>query len=86
MTPSADPGVTEMTATMPTRTIRAPASHPYLVTLSIDPADWRRVERMIDDRPELRLLDLDDRHAERWTVTIGCASDRVRDTVEDGWG
>ena len=61
-------------------------SPPYTVTLSIDPADWRRVERMIEDRPELRLVHLDDARADRWTIIVGCASDRVRDAVEDGWG
>lgn len=66
--------------------ITLPESHPHLVTIHIDPADWRRVERMIDDAPELRLLDLDGSHADRWTVRIGCASERVRDAVDDGWG
>lgn len=71
---------------MPARKITAPTSHPYIISIAIDPADRQRIERMIENSPELRLVDLDDRRANEWTIAIGCASERVRDAVEDGWG
>lgn len=71
---------------MQARKITAPTSHPHIVNIAIDPADRLRIERMIENSPELRLVDLDDRRADEWTISIGCASERVRDAVEDGWG
>jgi hypothetical protein len=65
--------------------IKAPASHPYVANLTIDPVEWHKLERMIENSRALRLLDLDDRSADHWTVRIGCASERVRDGLEDGW-
>lgn len=71
---------------MRAREIIIPATHPHVATITIDPAAWHRIERMIEDQQELRLLHLDDSRANHWHVTIGCASDRMRDAVEDGWG
>lgn len=70
---------------MRARQIITPPSHPHITTITIDPADWRRIERIIEERPELRLVDLDDRQSGEWRITIGCASERVMDAVEDGW-
>ena len=68
------------------REIVAPTSHPHNVKISIDPADLRRLERLIEDARELHLLDVDDRTPDRWSVRVGCASERVRERFEDGWG
>ena len=70
---------------MRTRDITAPTSHPYVAEITLDPADLHRLERFIDDARELRLLDVDDRQPDQWTVRVGCASDRVRERLEDGW-
>lgn len=66
--------------------IAPPASHPHIATITIDPADWHRLERMIEDARELRLVRLDDDQPDRWVVVIGCASERVREMIQDGWG
>lgn len=71
---------------MRAREIIIPATHPHVATITIDPGDWRRIERVIEERPELRLLHLDDGRANHWRVTIGCASEQMRDVIEDGWG
>lgn len=62
---------------------RPPASHPHVTQARIDPADHRRLTRMIDERPELKVLGTDDRHADRWTVQVACASRRVRADFDD---
>lgn len=68
------------------REISAPSSHPYVASIAIDPVQMQRLERMIENARELRLLDVDDRTPDQWRVRIGCASAAVRDAVEDGWG
>lgn len=66
--------------------ISPPTSHPYVAEVTIDPADWPRMGRMIDEARELRLLDLDDSQPDEWTARIGCASRRVQETVAERWG
>ena len=68
------------------RQITAPTTHPHIATVTIDPADLRDLERIVDDARELRLLDVDDSTADIWTVRVACASKRVRDQFEDRWG
>lgn len=70
----------------PMRQITVPATHPHIATATIDPADLRDLERMVDDARELRLLDVDDSTPDTWTVRVGCASERVRDGFEERWG
>jgi hypothetical protein len=55
-----------------------PASYPYVSVVQIDPADHRRLARMVDERPELRVLGTLDKQPDRWTVYVGCASRRVQ--------
>ena len=62
-----------------------PASHPYVTEITIDPADLRQIERMVEGARELRLLGVDDTTADYWTVRVGCASKRVREMFEDRW-
>lgn len=61
-------------------------SHPYVVSVSIDPVDFYRLSRWIDDGPEVRLLDYDDSEPDCWTVHVGCASREVASRFEDAWG
>jgi hypothetical protein len=68
------------------RQITPPTTHPHVATVTIEPADLRDLERMVDDARELRMLDIDDSTADTWTVRVGCASERVRDLFEDRWG
>jgi hypothetical protein len=57
-----------------------PSSHPYIATITFDPANWRSLQRTVDERDELRLLGADQSEPDRWTAKIGCAS---RATLED---
>ena len=63
-----------------------PSTHPILATLSIDPADWHRLQELNADNPATRLLGRDEPHDERLTVYVACASREVRRRLEDGWG
>ena len=63
----------------------APASHPYVAVIEIDPVDYHQFTRLIEDAPELRLLRRIDDQADLWTLHVACASERVREGIEDGW-
>jgi hypothetical protein len=63
-----------------------PSSHPHLATLSIDPADWFRFERMADENLTIRIVGHDAPQDERLTVYVACSSKEVRRRLEDGWG
>jgi hypothetical protein len=60
-------------------------SHPYVVAIVLDPAQWHYFERMFEDRPEVRIRKLDHRTADAWTVYVACASQEVRDLLEANW-
>jgi hypothetical protein len=62
-----------------------PASHPILAALHIDPADWFQFERLDDDNPATRILGHDASQSGKMLVYIACASDEVRNRLEDGW-
>ena len=63
-----------------------PSTYPILATLSIDPADWHRLQELDADNPATRLLGYDEPHDERLTVYVACASETARIRLEDGWG
>jgi hypothetical protein len=63
----------------------APETHPYVVDIAIDPADFRKFERLMQDRPEVRLLCRVD-GPRSWTVHVACASAAVRKRLQDTWG
>jgi hypothetical protein len=65
--------------------ITPPTTHPYIATLTIDPVEFGRLQRLTDDHPEVQLIDFDDSEPDCWTVRVGCASRAVADRVEDGW-
>ena len=66
--------------------IVAPTSHPYEVTVYIDPAEFRDFERRMENHPELLLLDYDSSSPDRWLVRIGCASEAAADRLTAAWG
>jgi len=73
----------DISAEVPCR-FRLPATHPILAEISIDPADWFDFERLDADNPATRILG-HDMFDGRMVIFIGCASDSVRQRLEDGW-
>jgi hypothetical protein len=65
---------------------RLPPSHPILLHLRIDPADWFKFEQMADDNPATRIVGRDEPRDERMIVHVACASEETRRRLEDGWG
>jgi hypothetical protein len=66
--------------------IAAPASHPYIACITIDPVDMHSIERRCDDMDEVRILRRNTSTPDLWTIHIGCASQAVADRVEECWG
>jgi len=60
-------------------------THPYVATIVMDPARWHVFEQTFEDRPEVKIRKLDHRTADAWTVYVACASQEVRDLLEDNW-
>lgn len=65
--------------------MKLPTTHPYIATLTIDPADLSRFEQMAEDRPELRIRNTDCSEPDRWTVHVACASEAVKNLLEAAW-
>ncbi len=63
---------------------RLPPSHPILATLTIDPADWFKCQRLNADNPATQIVGHDILDG-TMTVFVACASDEVRQRLEDGW-
>jgi hypothetical protein len=63
--------------------IAPPRTHPYIVSRNVDPVDYQSLQRVIDNRPELRLINCDDSEPDQWVVRIGCASRAVASAVGD---
>jgi hypothetical protein len=67
------------------KSYRLPASYPHLLELTIDPADWHRLNQQAYDNPAFRILS-HDVPADGWmTVRVACASEAVVDQLEDAW-
>jgi hypothetical protein len=64
---------------------RMPNGYPILAAITIDPADWFRFERLNDDTPATRIVGHDGPQDGMMTVYVACASDRVRERLEDSW-
>lgn len=62
-----------------------PSSHPYIAEVTFDPVNWRHLQRMIDERDELRLLGVDQSEPDLWIAHVGCASRAVQELMEQ-WG
>lgn len=65
---------------------RLPASHPFLLALSIDPADWFDFERLDADNPATRIVARDAPQNGKMVIHIACASRETRQRLEAGWG
>ena len=65
--------------------IKGTKTHPYVATIVMDPATWSRFEANFEDRPEVKIRQLDSSQPDQWTVYVACASERVRDLLESGW-
>ena len=63
--------------------LRVPSSHPYVAATAIDPADYRAVTKLIEQRAELRLVHCDMQHPDEWTLYVGAASRRAKGDFED---
>jgi hypothetical protein len=61
------------------------STHPYLATISMDPAHWAKFEAAFADRPEVRQLGVDRSSADCLMVYAACASRTVRDLLESNW-
>lgn len=61
-------------------------THRHVAKLHIDPVHWQRLERIIYERDEFRLISRDSSNDDIWIIEVGCASDAVRARMEDGWG
>ena len=61
-------------------------THPHVATVTLDPAAFGHLRRLVEDSREVRILDVDDGQPDFWTVRVGCASEAVREKFEDGWG
>ncbi len=62
-----------------------PSSHPYVAEVTIDPVQWRDLQRHILERDELKLLGVDQSEPDLWTAHVGCASKAVKHLMEQ-WG
>jgi hypothetical protein len=62
-----------------------PSSHPILLKLAIDPVDWQRFNRLLEDDPGTRIMGHDEPSGGLMTVQIACASAAVRDALSDAW-
>jgi hypothetical protein len=65
--------------------ISPPKTHPYIASITIDPVDFGRLQRMAENQPELRFIDFDDSKPDTWVVRIGCASRAVVAGLKDAW-
>lgn len=62
-----------------------PATHPYVIEIELDPADYGRFCRLAEDAPELRILDTDQSLPDAWTVRVACASTETASRLQDAW-
>jgi hypothetical protein len=74
-----------MTDDEPTLTIKGTKTHPYIATLTMDPALWHRFENDFEYRPEVKIRHVDQEHPDIWTVYVACASHAVKDLLEEHW-
>jgi hypothetical protein len=73
----------EITADVGDR-FQLPPSHPLLATIDIDPADWYDFQRLGAGNPATHIVGHDILDG-RIIAFVACASDEVRNRLEDGW-
>jgi hypothetical protein len=67
------------------RRLQLPSGYPVLAQIIIDPADYYRFNQLVGDTSATRIISHDDPQDGWLTVHVACASDDVRDRLEDGW-
>jgi hypothetical protein len=67
------------------KSYRLPASHPHLLELQIDPAEWFRFNQLADDNPGVRIVGHDVPDGGLMTVRVACASEAVVERLADAW-
>ena len=67
------------------RRFRMPKSYPVLCELTIDVMKWYRFERLNDYTPETNIVGHDEPVDGEITIYIACATEEVKDALEDGW-
>lgn len=60
----------------------APDSHPFVADIAIAPAAFPGFERLMQDRPDVRLLSRVDR-PDAVVVHVACASETARERLRD---
>ncbi|PWC58767.1 hypothetical protein TSH7_07610 [Azospirillum sp. TSH7] len=61
-------------------------TYPYIATINMDPYLWTRFQKLAEGHPEAIISNVDKSLPDLWTVTVACASETVRDMLEDaGW-
>lgn len=60
-------------------------THPYVVTITIDPAVFGRFRELLEHKPEVRILNTDLGNSDQWAICVGCASHAVADLIESAW-
>ncbi|MGY0788070.1 hypothetical protein ACW7BJ_01790 [Azospirillum argentinense] len=70
----------------PARSAQLTKTHPYTATITLDPYHWARFQQLSENHPEAIISDVDITTPNLWTVTVACASETVREKLEDaGW-
>lgn len=68
-----------------TKKFRMPKSHPVLCELTIDVMKWYRFQQLNEHTEETNIVGYDDPEDGQITVWVACASEDVKDALEDGW-
>lgn len=59
-------------------------THPYTITLTIDPADYYEFERLTRDREEIHLVQRET-GPDLWTLQVACTSEEVARRMKAAW-
>lgn len=62
-----------------------PTTHPHVIEIELDPADYGRICRLTDEAPEVRVLDVDQSHPNVWTMYVACASAETASRLQAAW-
>jgi hypothetical protein len=60
-------------------------THPHTATVTIEPAAFDHLRRLVEDSNEVIIGDVNVSDPDRWIVSAHCASEAVRERFEDGW-
>ena len=66
------------------KTLRVPNSHPILSEIEIDPVHWEKFLQLRDE-PGVKILGHEAPHDGWMTIYVACASELVKDQLDDGW-